>query len=202
MKNILTMLLFAITLNIAAQSEEKARTLAGDSKLHLGYFISPSVQVGTLAGTTSVIAGIGAGVIFSDNISLDLMYRQIITENTPKGEADSRLYLDGKWALLRCEFAVKPQKTVHLNFPLILGFGDIEMDKKDSFESDPISIPQGDALFATLEPGIALEINVIKYLKLNISAGYRFVSNVAFRNLTEKDLMGPTFSATLKIGIF
>jgi hypothetical protein len=76
------------------------------------------------------------------------------------------------------------------------------MDKKDSFENIPISVPLEDAIFANLEPGIALEINTFKYVKLNLSAGYRFVSDVSFRNLSGKDLSGVTFSAGLKIGIF
>jgi hypothetical protein len=39
-------------------------------------------------------------------------------------------------------------------------------------------------------------------MKLDLGAGYRLVSDVTFSNLTEKDFMGFTFTAGLKIGIF
>ena len=49
---------------------------------------------------------------------------------------------------------------------------------------------------------MAVEINLQKFIKLNLSAGYRFVSDVTFRNISEKDLKGFTFTAGLKIGLF
>jgi hypothetical protein len=202
MKNIFIILLSAATLNVSAQKNDSEKTLFGNGKLHLGYFISPSCQFGKLAGSAAVIPGLGAGIVINNKISLDLIYRQIVTENTPAGEADNRLYLDGHWGLLRCEYAINPGKAIHISFPIVAGIGEIEMDKKDSFENIPISVPLEDAIFANLEPGIALEINTFKYVKLNLSAGYRFVSDVSFRNLSGKDLSGVTFSAGLKIGIF
>jgi hypothetical protein len=91
---------------------------------------------------------------------------------------------------------------VHLNFPLEIGAGEIELDLKDSYENDQVIIPSEDAWFAYLEPGVAVEINLQKFIKLNLSAGYRFVSDVTFRNISEKDLKGFTFTTGLKIGLF
>ena len=87
-------------------------------------------------------------------------------------------------------------------FPFEIGTGEIELDLKDSYENDQIIIPSGDAWFAYLEPGVAVEINLQKFIKLNLSAGYRFVSDVTFRNISEKDLKGFTFTTGLKIGLF
>jgi hypothetical protein len=130
-----------------------------------------------------------------------ILYKLTVTENTPAGE-DNSLYLHGQWGGLRGEYVIKPGSMVHFSFPLEVGIGEIELDLKDSYENQHISIPPGDAWFANIEPGVALEINIHKYLKFSISAGYRIVSDVSFRNLTEKDLMGFTSSASLKIGIF
>jgi hypothetical protein len=201
MKIKLIIILSAVVLNITAQTNEEAKTLFGNGKPHIGYFINPSCQFGNFAGASAVIPGIGAGVILNNKYSLNILYKFTVTENTPAGEAN-QLYLHGQWFGLKAEYSLKPEGVVHLNFPLEIGTGEIELDLKDSYENDQIIIPSGDAWYAYLEPGVAVEINIQKFIKLNLSAGYRFVSDVTFRNISEKDLKGFTFTAGLKIGLF
>jgi hypothetical protein len=199
-------LLFCLSYNVTAQSNEEVKTVFGNKKAsvgkpHVGYFLSPSCQLSSIAGTIAVIPGIGAGIILNNKLSLSLIYRNIATENTPEGEADKRLYLDGQWGGMRCEYSIVPGNVIHLNFPVEIGVGDIEFDLKDSYEEESAP-PDNDALFVYFEPGAALEINIWKYLKIDLAAGYRFVSNISFRNLSERDLMGITCATLLKIGVF
>jgi hypothetical protein len=197
----LLLLFFAIVTTTTAQTNESAKTVFGGGKPDIGYFISPSCQVGEIAGSTAILPGIGAGVVFNDRLYLGINFKFIASENTPEGETDNRYYLDQRYCGLRFEYAIQPKSVVHLNFPVEFGVGETELDLKDSYENEDL-VPTDDAWFAYLEPGIALEINLHKYVKLNINAGYRFVSKVSFRNLTEKDMMGITCSAGLKIGLF
>jgi hypothetical protein len=198
----LIIILSSIVLNLTAQTSKEVKTLIGTGTPRIGYFITPFCQFGSIAGSTAVIPGVGAGIVFNNNISLDLRYKFIATENTPVGEVNYRLYLDGQWFGIKSEFSLKPENAIHVNFFLEAGAGEIELDLKDSYENQQVIIPSEDAWFANLEPGVALEINLWKYLKLNLTAGYRFVSDVTFRNLSQRDLMGFTYSAALKIGIF
>jgi hypothetical protein len=197
----LLLLFSTIMLATTAQTDEEVKTLFGRGKPDIGYFINPSCQFGEIAGTNAILPGIGAGVVFNDRIYLGINYKFIVSENTPDGELDTRLYLDQRYFGLRFEYAIRPEKVVHVNFPVELGIGETELDLKDSYEDDG-SVPSGDASFAYLEPSAALEINVQKYVKLNFTAGYRFVSDLSFRNLKENDLMGITYSVGIKIGIF
>jgi hypothetical protein len=201
MKIKLIIILSAVVINITAQTNEEAKTLFGNGKPHIGYFINPSCQFGNFAGANAVIPGIGAGVILNKKYSLNILYKLTVTESTPAGEAN-QLYLHGQWFGFKAEYSLKPEGMVHLNFPLEIGAGEIELDLKDSYENDQVIIPSGDAWFAYLEPGVAVEINLQKFIKLNLSAGYRFVSDVTFRNISEKDLKGFTFTTGLKIGLF
>ncbi len=201
MKIKLIIILSAVVINITAQTNEEAKTLFGNGKPHIGYFINPSCQFGNFAGANAVIPGIGAGVILNKKYSLNILYKLTVTESTPAGEAN-QLYLHGQWFGFKAEYSLKPEGMVHLNFPLEIGAGEIELDLKDSYENEQVIIPSGDAWFAYLEPGVAVEINLQKFIKLNLSAGYRFVSDVTFRNISEKDLKGFTFTTGLKIGLF
>jgi hypothetical protein len=201
MKIKLIIILSAVVLNITAQTNEEAKTLFGNAKPYIGYFINPSCQFGNFAGANAAIPGIGAGVILNNKYSLNILYKFTVTENTPAGETN-QLYLHGQWFGLKAEYSLKPEGVVHLNFPLEIGTGEVELDLKDYYENDQIIIPSGDAWFAYLEPGVAVEINLQKFIKLNLSAGYRFVSDITFRNISEKDLKGFTLTAGLKIGLF
>jgi hypothetical protein len=201
MKTKLIIILSFVVINITAQTNEEEKTLFGNGKPHIGYFINPSCQFGKFAGANAVIPGIGAGVILNKKYSLNILYKLTVTESTPAGEAN-QLYLHGQWFGFKAEYSLKPEGMVHLNFPLEIGAGEIELDLKDSYENDQVIIPSGDAWFAYLEPAVAVEINLQKYIKLNLSAGYRFVSEVTYRNISEKDLKGFTFTAGLKIGLF
>jgi hypothetical protein len=191
----LLLFFFTIAVNTKAQTNAEAKTVFGGSKPDIGYFISPSCQVGEIAGSTAILPGIGVGVVLNDRLYFGMNYKFIASENTPEGEPDNRLYLDQRYYGLKFEYTIQPGKVVHLNFPLELGAGETELDLKDSFEDEG-------AWFAYLETGLALEINLQKYVKCSLSAGYRFVNNTSFRNLTEKDLRGMTYSGGLKIGIF
>lgn len=203
MKTKLIFLLALIAFNASAQTKEATKTLFGTGKPSLGYFVSPSCQIGDMAGSTAVMPGIGGGLLFNERIYLGLNYKFIVTENTPIGETDTRLYLDRKWGGLKFEYATSPAKIVHLNFPLEAGISHIEYDLKDAFgDRGGIAIPKNDATFAYIEPGVALEINLMKYAKLDLSAGYQFSSGVSFNHLTEKDLRGFVCGISLKIGMY
>jgi hypothetical protein len=202
MKFRILIVLVTIVSNLAAQSDEGVKTVFGTGVPHIGYFITPLCQAGRIAGSTAIIPGIGAGVILNNKISFDLRYKFIATENTPHGEVNDQLYLDGQWFGIRCEYIIMPEKAVHFSFPVEVGAGEIELDLKDSFENQQGIIPAQDVWFANLEPGVSLEINLWKYMKLNLTAGYRFVSDISYRNLSSRDLMGFTYSGALKIGIF
>jgi hypothetical protein len=195
-------LLCAVTANLAAQTNEETKTIFGNGKPHLGYFVSPFGQFGKIAGSTAVLPGLGAGVIFNNKFSLGVTYKFIATENTPVGEEETRLYLDQFYAGIKAEYSIFPTKPVHLNFQLEAGMGHTELDLKNSYEFDHVGFPISGASFAYAEPGLALEINLWKYLKFDIGAGYRFTSDVVFRSVSEKDLRGVVFAAGLKVGLF
>ena len=202
MKFNILILFCVLSMTLTAQTNEEAKTIFGGSKPHLGYFVSPFVQVGKIAGSTAVLPGINAGVIFNNRLTVGASYKFIITENTPVGEADDRLYLDQFYAGLKVEYSIFPTKPVHLNLFLETGLGHTELDLKDAYEFDHFEGSGTNASFFYAEPGAAIELNLWKYLKLDIGAGYRFASAVTYRSITEKNIMGFSFSGGLKIGLF
>lgn len=203
MKIKLFVLLLVLAINTSAQTKDTAKTLFGNGKPVIGYYLTPSCQLGEIAGSTAIIPGVGGGILINKKIYVGLNYKFNATENTPVGETDSRKYLDQRWGGLKFEYTLSPGKVFHLNFPVEVGLSHIEYDLKDSF-SDRVdfAISNNDATFGYVEPGVALEVNLMKYAKLNFSAGYQFTSGVSFSKLTEKDLRGFLSAISLRIGLF
>lgn len=202
MKFNMLILFCALSITSTAQTNDEAKTIFGNGKPHLGYFVSPFGQVGKIAGSTAVLPGINAGLLFNNKFTIGASYKFIATENTPVGEADDRLYLDQFYAGLKFEYSIFPTKPVHFNLFLEAGLGHTELDMKDAYEFDHFEGSGTNASFFYAEPGAAIELNLWKYLKLDIGAGYRFASAVTYRSITEKNIMGFTFSGGLKIGLF
>ena len=202
MKTRILVLFCAVSLCASAQTPKRAITIIGGGKAHLGYFVNPFCQIGKIAGPVAVLPGLQAGVLLGNSLSLGLSYKFIATENTPAGEADTRLYLDQSYAGFRAGYAILPKSMVHLNIQFEAGAGHTELDLKDFYNSYNSEYSGSDATFAYFEPGVALEINVWTYLKLDVAAQYRFVGDVSFRNMTGKDYSGVNYTASLKIGLF
>ena len=202
MKTQFIIFICAISFYATAQTDEPAKTLFGNKKLQLGYFINPACQFGNIAGSTAVLPAVGAGISINNNWYVGLNYKFIATENTPVGETDSSLYLDQKLFGIKCEYSNWSKKVAHVNVLFEAGIGETEYDLKDSYESAHSSLPKNDAWYAYLEPGVNLEINVWKYAKLNLCASYRLISSMNFRSITEKDLMGFNYAVGFKIGLF
>jgi len=84
----------------------------------------------------------------------------------------------------------------HFTFPLFVGAGEVEMD------NDEGSAGLGEENFFLIEPGAFLEINLLKNVRFNVGATYRFVGDMQYVNLTENDISGVTGQIGLKFGIF
>lgn len=202
MKIKIIVLFCAFAYNAHAQNIEEPKTIFGNKKSTIGYFINPNIQIGEIASSIAVLPSVGIGITFNNNINLGLVYKFIVTENTPFGEIDNRFYLDQKYGALKFEYSFFPAKAVHFNLPVEIGFGHTELDLKDSYESDTIHTPNTDAWFGYIEPSLAMEVNLLKYLKFNVGVGYRITSSFSSKSLSEKDMLGFVFSTGIKIGIF
>lgn len=102
-----------------------------------------------------------------------------------------------------------PKKAIHLAFPLIIAAGGASVGEK--VDSDPNNQDPAEwtsynyiesSAFFLVEPGVNLELNMVKFFRLNIGASYRFVSGTNMVRLNNSDLSDFTFNLALKFGMF
>lgn len=202
MKATAAMLIGLLAVTAAAQPVEGTETLLGNGEANLGFFIHPFCDLGYGGGAISVFPGIASGVTLNDSLALSISYRMVASENTPSGVTDNRYYLDQQYAGVKLEYFLFPREILHLGIQVEAGMGHAELDPKDSYEFELASGSRADASFAFIEPGLGIRINVWKYLKLDLSASYRFTSAVSFAGIAESGFRGLNGSAGVKLGLF
>lgn len=192
---------FATTTQLLAQEAKQTETLWGNGPLfkkeNIGFSISPMVGLTTLDGGTAIMMNVRAGAVFSDALSIGGFYNTSLNYVTPQTEVIPNTYLDLWSAGGYVEYTLKAHKLVHITFPLYIGGGELELDLEGA-DSNPFD----DAYFLTVEPSALVEVNLNKYVRLNIGAGYRWLTPTNYRNFDNAAWNGVTGYLGFRFGLF
>ena len=197
--------LLLLSMNALAQEKSEQKTLFGKNgtgtRPGLGFAISPYYQVGSIDKATASIGGVRGGIVLSDKLTVGAVFQTTINDIMPKSEIDQNVYLHMNMFGGLLEYTLWSDKVVHLTFPIAIGAGKVEMERLDGVRGIP-NYPYGEKYFFSAEPSALVEINLHKYVRLNVGANYRFVGNMAYRNLNQTALSGLSGVIGLKFGLF
>lgn len=186
--------------NAFAQENNEAKTLFGNGNListkDVGFFVAPSYALTQMDGSATSLFHLRGGIGLKDQIALGGYFQTSLNEIRPQSETLSNVYMD-YWSVGGfVEYTLFSKKVFHLTFPFHVGYGEVQMDN-DNDDTD-----LGEANFFQIEPSALLEINLHKYVRFNLGAGYRFVGQMDYRNFNQSDISGLTGYVGLKIGLF
>jgi hypothetical protein len=98
------------------------------------------------------------------------------------------------------EYIFLPDELIHASIGTMIGGGATSYtlrrrgDRDDrEVESDPVFV---------LDPVLAAELNVIRFLRVSVGVGYRYVGSVQLPGVRKEELSGFTGSVMLKFGRF
>lgn len=183
-----------------AQDNNEAKTLFGNgnpiSTKDLGFLIAPSYGITQMDGSTASLFNLRGGVNLKDKFSFGAYFSTSLNEIRPQSEIIQNIYMD-YWSIGGfAEYTLFSKKVAHFALPLYVGYGEVEMD------NEPGITELGEANFFQIEPSALLEVNLHKYVRFNIGAGYRFVGQMNYRNFNQSDISGLTGYVGLKFGLF
>lgn len=212
---VLAMIVMGTTLFAQAKdrknNDEINTLIEQNGKVTHGWFIGLQSGYTQLKGHDTWMGGIAAGWIINHNFTIGI---------SGMGFADGRnLYFDniqdtlggfleGGYGGLLIEYTLFPKSAVHVTFPVTIGGGNLTLTSKDRVKEWDDNkwewnhkVLAEDAFFV-VEPGIRVELNVVKWLRLNAGLAYRYVPDLNMKEISPNLLNNLTATVGLKFGKF
>lgn len=110
-----------------------------------------------------------------------------------------KTYLAGGYGGFIIEPILAPRKPIHLSFPILIGGGAAALIEENS-QMMPYS--KVEDVFFVAEPGIELEINFTKWLRVAFFATYRYTTDIEISDVRGDALRSYSTGLTFKAGLF
>jgi len=103
--------------------------------------------------------------------------------------------LAGGYGGLLFEPIIFPLQPIHISIPIVCGVGGAQISPFSRLNYDT------DA-FLVFRPGIEIELNLFKYMRIAIGGHYRYMYDMNLAGFDSDDLNGLTLGTSLKFGVF
>jgi hypothetical protein len=193
MKNIiLSVMLFILALSNSF-AQETVFNSSNSPPIHL----SPLVEISQIDDLAGISIGAGTAIFWGDFYT-GLYFLNHSNKNPSPGNYDLHFQHGGLWA----GYLLNPHQLLHFQAGLKMGYGSITKDY--IIVSNNIDRYSSNIFIAN--PTIGAALNLTKFMKLGVNAGYRFTTGISVfetENFIDiKDYRGMTFEVTLGIGNF
>lgn len=141
------------------------------------------------------LLGIG-GAALTNDIPVPLEYSARPLQNMSYGY--------GQFGLMT-EYVFDSNRTIHVAFSLFAGSGFTLQYERHAWEDDNFDnehFVENDDWFFVAEPGVQVEINLLKWMRFSPGISYRAAFGSDARGLSDSALSDISYNATLKFGRF
>jgi len=189
--------------NAKSQRTQEMRTLFGPQVSHGGYG-ALSMGYTRIHGKDAILAGGRLAWVIDHRLALGISgtgYANDITVdrwNLPSG-----ITLAGGHGGFFIEPILFPASPIHLTLPVHFGMGGIAYIKDYwDMHEDWEPTPEEFDAYLLVEPGIELELNVFRFMRLAAGISYRFTDDITLKDLPHDVLNGYSGNVSLKFGKF
>jgi hypothetical protein len=198
--------------NPEEKQESEIKTLFKSDKELGGYggIVARYTEIGSIQG---IVAGGHGCFIAGHSLAIGIAGNALFSEKVYDERLAKDSYFSGGYGGLLIEPILLPKYPIHISLPVLMGIGGIGYTAKTSANDwgifDSSSDDQDSKSFFILEPGVELEINVLKFFRLAVGGYYRLTNDVHLRYKNSNDLIespgflkGFSAGVTLKLGKF
>jgi len=118
-------------------------------------------------------------------------------ENGKNGET---LYYQMGYGGLVLEYVNNSRQLTHYTFSTLIGAGGLSYTYKMGKGDWPFDYAED--TFFIIEPEINVELNVSSHFRVGLGVGYRWISGLDLKGITDQDLSGVSANLTFKFGSF
>ncbi len=202
---LLAAMLLSFSLLAQERSGNEYRTLFGNRQHGSnGGYGAFSMGFGRIDDTDAFFGGMKGGWVVDHSLTIGLAgygFMNNFDVNMSPGSVSR--HLTGGYGGLLIEPIIAPFSPIHLAVPIILGAGGIaQVDQYyySDYYYEPV-VNDASAFFV-VQPGLELELNIVRFMRFAAGASYRFTSNIAIDGVSDKAMNGFMGHFTLKFGRF
>lgn len=188
-----------------SRTDNGIQTLTGPGR-NLGFYFGFNSHYSQIDGKDAFSAGASLAMIANHGLAIGFTGKGFFTGPFNGSAGSNTSYgVGGGYGGLLIEPIIMPKFPVHVSFPIILGAGGIARsrftDLDYPYDYTDVFIEDAEA-FLIAEPGIEIEFNVARWMRLGVGGTYRFTTSVEPSGFTSNPLNGFTGGLSLKFGMF
>lgn len=188
------------------QDEIKTIFRKSDHQVRVGYFIGPEAAYTQFKGRDVFIGGLSGGIILNHFFSVGLAGYGILNSQNlwyDNIQDINGAYLYGGYGGVKFEFRVLPSYPVHVNFPILIGGGGLVYNTwtyrhNSSYDSNTLDWDS----FFVVEPGVMVELNLLKFMRIDAGVSYRYTPDLDLMNTSADLINNFNVNLALKFGKF
>jgi hypothetical protein len=190
---------------LMAQQPEYRTLFGRDGNHSNGVYGALTFNYGMIDGQDALMTGIKGGWIIDHKLTLGIAGTGFMNDLrfTDKLKNDA-VNLAGGYGGLLIEPIIAPFSPIHITFPVIIGAGGVAYVNYNwwNYENNQEPTVWDSDAFFVIEPGIEIEFNIVRFMRLAVGASYRHTSNVRLNNTDGDVLRGFNGGFSLKFGKF
>lgn len=195
-------------------SYEGPRPLLGGKKVKVGGYGGVGAAYTRFMGRDSGLVSLEGALLLDHRLSFGLAgYGFTRTPSGPDAADGSQRQFGAGYGGLAVRYSVFGSWPVYGTFGLVLGAGAVSLHPKrdwddesswgDDWEDDDDAWQVGRVdPFMVVQPELALNANVTRWMRVGVTGGYRFTGGVGRFDLDESDLNGAIIGVNLQLGWF
>ena len=201
------------------KSTEEYKTLFGGDHISHGGYGGLTINYTQIDGNDAFLVGARGAWIINHGIGIGLgghgFVNNITFNNNTDDPSTSQEYaLAGGYGGLLLEPIIGAKHPVHISIPILIGVGGVTIVYEGTWGSgyhnyDKEYYSGSSQAFFVVEPGLELELSLLKFFRIGLGAYYRYTSDVSlllynyyWPKEINPDLKGFSFGVSLKFGKF
>ncbi len=198
---IICAILFSLPALAQSDNDEEIMTLLGKGRYNGGYG-ALSVGYTEIDGKSAITMGAQGAWVIGHSLALGISGNSFVTETFSDNNARN-INVAGGYGGLLIETIVLPKWPVHISIPVVMGAGGIAYTvQNNSSETSYENFVEDNDAFLFVEPGIELEFNMVRFMRIALKASYRLTTEVNMVNVSQEALTGLNVGIVFKFGAF
>jgi hypothetical protein len=197
-----------LSIIVKSQAQDTTQTLFKLIKPQtIGLYVAPEASYGQVRGNMTNLGGMSAMLILNKKWAIGAT-TQMVTSRNFAPAAMSPYFMRASWAGGKIEYILNPDKLIHVSFPLTIAGGRASADSlgfRSGRRGEGHEYRSANSnSFVVIQPGINIEMNLMRFAKLYVGANYRlsFLTRNSTALLPANSLQGYSINAGFKLGLF